>query len=69
MSMVYVISIIGFIGGFALGLFLIQLFLKNKSNKDLLQDKGLKWKFGLIPWVTAIIGAYSAMYVLTEFFY
>lgn len=67
--MVYVISIIGFIGGFALGLFFIQLFLKNKSNKDLLEDKGLKWKFGLIPWVTAIMGAYSMMYVWFNFAY
>lgn len=67
--MIYVITIIGFIGGFMLGLFLIQLFLKNKSNKELLGDKGLKWKFGLVPWVTAVAGAYCTMMIWTEFFY
>jgi uncharacterized membrane protein YfcA len=67
--MVYVLSVIGFIGGFALGLFFIQLFLKNKSNEELLKDRGLKWKFGLIPWIGAIIGAYSMMVICTEFFY
>lgn len=67
--MIYVITIIGFIGGFMLGLFLIQLFLKNKSNKELLSDKGLKWKFGMIPWLMAVAGAYCTMMLWTEFFY
>lgn len=67
--MVYVISILGFIGGFAAGLFIIQFFLRGKSNKELKTDKGLHWKFGIIPWAMAVLGAYSGMMLWTEYFY
>lgn len=67
--MVYVVSIFGFIGGFALGLFLIQFFVKGKTNEELVRDKSLHWKYGAIPWVVAIFAAYSALELYSAFFF
>lgn len=53
--MVYVVGIIGFIGGFALGQFILMGLLKDKSNEELLRSKKLKWMYGSLNWVIAII--------------
>lgn len=57
--MVYVAGIIGFIGGFFAGQMLLYFMLRHRSREDLLNDKSLKWKYGLINWGVAALGAYS----------
>jgi hypothetical protein len=61
--MVYLIGIIGFIGGFSCGIFMIGQFLRHKPKRDLVQDKSLRWTYGLFVWVMAAAGAYSAVWI------
>jgi hypothetical protein len=56
--MVYVIGVIGFIGGFLFGQMVLYFLLRHKSREDLLNDKHLKLKFGLLNWGMAILGCY-----------
>lgn len=37
--MVYIYGVIGFVGGFAWGLFMIHLFLRGRSARELLENK------------------------------
>ncbi len=66
--MVYVAGIIGFFGGFFLGQMYLFFRLRNVSNKDLFDDKYIKWKYGLINWAFAIIGSYSAVSMYETYF-
>jgi len=59
--MVYVFGTIGFFSGFVLGIFIINALLKNRTRRELLEDQGLKWTYGLFAWVIAIITAYAAV--------
>jgi len=54
-----VIGVIGFIGGFLFGQMVLYFLLRHKTNEELLHDKGLKLKYGLINWACAGLGAYS----------
>lgn len=66
--MVYVAGVVGFIGGFAIGLMFLFFLLRNASQEDLLNDPYLKWKYGLINWGFAGLGAYSAVATYKEYF-
>jgi undecaprenyl pyrophosphate phosphatase UppP len=55
--MIFAFGVIGFILGFAAGLFIINLFLRHYSKKDLLKDKSLRWTYGLAVWIFAGLGA------------
>jgi hypothetical protein len=57
--MVYVAGIIGFIGGFAAGQMLLYFMLRHRSREELMNDKSLKWKYGILNWGMAALGAYS----------
>lgn len=61
--MVYVFGIAGFVLGFIGGLFIIHLFLKNLSKRELLGDKSLRWTYGLAVWVFAGLGAWGGVIV------
>lgn len=54
--MVYVFGISGFVLGFIAGLFVIRLFLKNVSRRELLHDRSLRWTYGLAVWLMAGLG-------------
>ncbi len=66
--MIYVVGTLGFIGGFALGLMLLYFLLRNVDKEDLLNDNYIKWKYGLLNWAIAILGAYSAVSTYERFF-
>ena len=66
--MVYVIGIIGFIGGFIAGQLLLLRLLKDRSNEDLAQDRFVKWTYGLLNWIIAGIGAYSFVFLYNYYF-
>ncbi len=59
--MVYVFGTIGFLAGFCLGILILNGLLKNRSKKDLLEDRGLKWTYGLFVWLVAAVTAYAAV--------
>lgn len=66
--MTYLVGIMGFLGGFSLGLYLISRFLKGRSRQELVSDKSLRWKYGLIVWVMAGLGAWSAVWAYGQYF-
>lgn len=65
--MVYVIGIIGFIAGFAMGQLILHFLLRHKSREELLEDSGLKWTYGLLNWGFAALGAYSFVQLYKEY--
>jgi ABC-type antimicrobial peptide transport system permease subunit len=65
--MVYVIGIIGFIAGFALGQMILYFLLRHKSRDELLTDSSLKWQYGLLNWAVAGLCSYAAVYLYGEY--
>lgn len=59
--MVYVFGIVGFFAGFALGVLMLKVLLRGRSNKELLEDTGLKWTYGLFVWIVAAVTSYVAV--------
>ena len=59
--MVYVVGTIGFFAGFALGIMILNGLLKNRSREELLEDRGLKWTYGLFAWIVAGVTSYAAV--------
>ncbi len=57
--MIYGFGIVGFIGGFILGQMVLYFLLRHKTNEELLNDRLLKFKYGLVGWGFAALGAYS----------
>lgn len=67
--MVYVFGIIGFIGGFSMGVFLIGMFLRDKSGKELMQNKTYRWTYGVLVWLVAAFGAWAGVFVYRQYFF
>lgn len=68
-GMIYVVGIIGFISGFALGLKIIGYLLKERSSEDLLQDKSLRMTYGLLAWGVAGLTAFCAIQAYKIYFH
>lgn len=66
--MIYVVGIVGFIAGFALGLRIIGYLLKDRSPQDLLEDKSLRMTYGLLAWGIAGLTAFCAIHVYKMYF-
>ena len=66
--MVYFIGVIGFIGGFMAGQMLLYFLLRNRSREELLSDKYLKWQYGVLNWLVAILGSYSFISIYERYF-
>jgi len=66
--MVYVVGTIGFLGGFALGLLILNRLLADRSRAELLEDRGLKWTYGLLAWIVAAIGSFAAVQSYSLYF-
>jgi H+/Cl- antiporter ClcA len=62
-------AIAGFVLGFAAGLFIINLFLKHYSRKDLLKDKSLHRTYGLAVWIFAGLGAWGGLWFYNRSFF
>ncbi len=67
--MVYVAGIIGFLCGFAFGIGIINLFLRNRSKRELLNDKSLRWTYGVAVWIVAGLGAWAGVMICNRFLY
>lgn len=59
--MVYVVGTIGFFAGFALGIMIINGLLRHRSRQELIEDRGLKWTYGLFAWFVAAVTSYAAV--------
>jgi len=59
--MVYLVGTIGFFSGFVLGIFILNALLSDRSRRELLEDRGLKWTYGLFAWIIAGITSYAAV--------
>lgn len=56
--MIYIMGIVGFLGGFAVGQMVLYFLLRHKTREELLGDRALKWKYGLLNWGLALLGAW-----------
>jgi hypothetical protein len=59
--MEWVVGIVGLLVGFGFGQWILLRLLKDRSKYDLLNDKSLRWKYGLLGW--AIAGATCAVFL------
>jgi len=66
--MIYGFGIAGFIGGFIFGQMVLYFLLRHKTNEELLSDRLLKLKYGLIGWGCAGLGAYSFVEMYRYYF-
>ena len=66
--MVYLIGVIGFIGGFVVGLMVIYFLLRNVPKEELVDNASIKWTYGLLTWAIAAIGAYSMVKMYEQYF-
>ncbi len=61
--MVYLFGVIGFVLGFAGGMFVINLFLRTYSSSELLKDRSLRWTYGVAVWIFAALGAVGGVWL------
>ena len=66
--MIYVFGVVGFIIGFVAGLFIINMFLKQLSRRDLVEDKSLRWTYGLAVWIMGALGAWGGTWLYSRSF-
>lgn len=66
--MIYLVGVIGFIAGFALALRILAYLLKDRPSSDLLEDRGLKFTYGLLAWGIAAFTAFCAVTVYKVYF-
>ncbi len=66
--MIYAIGIFGFIGGFIGGLALLKFLLRNRSRRELAEDKNLWWRYGWIGWACAFAGSWGMMQIYQRIF-
>lgn len=67
--MIYTVGTIGFICGFFLGQIILLRLLRDVPRHELLENKGLRWKYGLLNWLVALITAASAVWLYTRSFF
>lgn len=58
--MLYVCGIMGFLLGFLSGQMFLSFMLRGVSRKEILENKHIQMKYGLLNWGFAIFGGYVA---------
>lgn len=66
--MIYVVGTFGFICGFFLGQLILLRLLRGVPREDLIGNKGLHWKYGLLNWFVALVTAASAVWLFNRYF-
>ena len=66
--MVYVIGIVGFIGGFAIGQMVLHFLLRHRSKEELLGDTKLRWVYGTLNWAVAVAVCYFVIEAWKTYF-
>ena len=67
--MIYLIGTLGFICGFFLGQLVLLKILRNVPKEELINNKRLHWKYGLLNWAIAIMTAASAVRLYETYFF
>lgn len=67
--MVYVFGIVGLVCGFIFGQMMLYFMLRHRSREDLLNDKTLRLRYGLLNWLFAAAGAYSFVVMYNRYFF
>ncbi len=67
--MVYLFTVIGFVFGFSVGLGSINVALRYKTKEEIKNDKSLRWKYGVMVWVFALIGGFFGHSIYNNYFY
>ncbi len=62
------VGIIGFVFGFAFGVSIIGIFLRARSKSELIENKSLRWTYGLAVWIFAGFGAWAALWIYEAYF-
>lgn len=65
--MFYLVGTLGFIAGFLLGQLVLARLLRGRSRDELLHDKGLQRKYGLLNWAIALATAGSAVWLYQNY--
>ena len=52
--MIFLAGLLGFMLGFLLGQVLLGWLLRHRSRDALLNDAGLRWKYGTLNWLVAL---------------
>ena len=66
--MLWISGIGGFVIGFAAGLYILKIWLKDKSREELMMDKSLHVSYGGFVWLIAAIGAAMGVYLYRHYF-
>jgi hypothetical protein len=69
--MVWMIGIIGFICGFAAGQLLLFWLLRGRNKQEILalmKDAETRWKYGVLNWLVAALGAVSFIMMYRRWF-
>ncbi|HEY0901629.1 MAG TPA: hypothetical protein VGD95_05850 [Micavibrio sp.] len=66
--MIYLVGFIGFVAGFVLALRILAYLLKDRPAEDLLQDRGLRFTYGVLAWGIAGLTAFCAVLVYQTYF-
>lgn len=67
--MVYIFAFVGFAFGFAIGLGIINVLLRNRKIDDVRQNSSAKWTYGLAVWGLAFIGLWLGLTIYNNYFY
>ncbi|MBU0799740.1 MAG: hypothetical protein KKA05_01930 [Alphaproteobacteria bacterium] len=67
--MIYIFGTVGFFSGFILGQIVLAYLLRGRTREELLADKSLRWKYGLLNWEIAIATAASAVWIYQEYIF
>ncbi len=66
--MVWLAGLVGFIGGFVVALVILNHLLRGVDRQELLTNKSLRLKYGLIAWGIALVGALCAVTMAKIYF-
>lgn len=67
--MVYIFAFFGFVVGFAIGLGVINVLLRNRKISDVRSDASAKWTYGLAVWGVAFGGLWLGLTIYNNYFY
>lgn len=67
--MVYIFAFIGFVMGFAVGLGIINVLLRNRKISEVKGNKFSKWTYGLAVWGLAFVGLWLGLNIHNAYFY
>lgn len=66
--MVYLFGFLGFALGFAVGLGVINVLLRNRTVSEVKKDRSARTVYGLFVWLCAVVGVFLGLWAHSMFF-